>query len=50
MVLSRKQSAYKATLIKLHQEMQRPHYRHLKSQLASVVAPSKSLCFQDIHF
>ena len=49
-VLSRKQSAYKACLVKLRQELQQPHYQHLPSQLASVLAPAKSICFQDIQF
>lgn len=49
-VLSRKQSAYKATLSKLRQNMQLSYYRHLNSQLASVVAPTKSACFQEIQF
>ena len=49
-VLTQKQSAYPITLAKLHADMQLPRYKHLKSQLASVVMPSKSLCFQDIQF
>ncbi len=49
-VLLRKQSAYKGTLAKLHEEMKLPRYRHLHTQLATVVAPSKSVCFQDIQF
>ncbi len=49
-VLRRKQSAYKGTLAKLHEEMKLPRYRHLHTQLATVVAPSKSVCFQDIQF
>ena len=49
-VLLCKQSAYKGTLAKLHEEMKLPCYRHLHTQLAAVVAPSKSVCFQDIQF
>ena len=49
-VLTRKQSAYKVTVAKLQEDMQLPRYKHLKAQLANVVAPSRSLCFQDIQF
>lgn len=49
-VLCRKQSAYKACLARLRHELQQPHYQHLHSQLATVVAPGKSSCFRDIQF
>lgn len=49
-VLTHKQARYTACLGRLQQELSLSCYQHLKSQLAGVVAPCRSSCFQRILF